>query len=73
MDMSLIIMKGIYGFIGADDYLWHDYYIIKFYLYSYALQADLNIYGRVIYFGEMVCDGTYFFIFNINYHHYILQ
>ena len=66
-------MEVNYGDIDADDYTCHGYYIIKFSLYTYTLQEDLSIYGQVVYSGDMVCKGTYFFPININYHYYVLQ
>ena len=59
--MSLINTERNYGAIDADEYTCHGYYIIKFSSYTYTLQYDLSIDGQVIYSGEMVCEGTYFF------------
>ena len=42
------------------------YYIIIFYLYTYTLQEDFNIYGQVISYGNMLSKGTYFFPITIN-------
>ena len=61
MNLSLIISKRNYGAIYADDTSCQGYYIIKIYISPYTLQGDLNIYGRVIYSGEIVRDGSYFF------------
>ena len=66
-------MEGKYGAIDADDSSCHGYYIIKFYSPPYTLQADLRIDGQDISSGEMLCEGTYFFPININYHYYVLQ
>ena len=33
----------------------------------------MSIDGPVISSGEMVCEGTYFFLININSHYYVLQ
>ena len=71
MNMYLIIMKDKYGAIYADDSLYHGYYIIKSSSYPNTLQADLIIDGQVIYSGEMVCEGTYFFPVNINSSYYV--
>ena len=48
MKMSLIITEGRYGAIDADDSSFHGYYIIKYSLSLYTLQADLSIYEQVI-------------------------
>ena len=61
MNMSLIIMEGIYGAIDTENYSCHGYYIIKFSSYTCNLQADLSIDGQVIYSGVMVCEVTYLF------------
>ena len=71
INMSLMITKGNYGAIYADDSSYDGYYIIIFSLSPYTLQADLNIYGQVISSGEMVCEGTYYFPININSHYYV--
>ena len=73
MKMSLIITEGKYGAIDSDYYSCHSYYIIKFSLSPYTLQADLFLGGQIISSGEMVCEGNYFFPININYHYYFLQ
>ena len=73
MNMYLIVMERNYGAINADDYSCNGYYIIKFYSSPHSLQSDLSIYGQVISFSEMVCEGTYLFLININYHYYSLQ
>ena len=72
MNTYLIIMEGKYYDINADDSTCHGYYIIKFSSYPYNLQADLSIDGQVISSGENICEGTYFFPININYHDYYL-
>ena len=61
MKMSLIRIEGNCGAIDADDSTCHGYYIIRFSSYPYTLKAYLNIYGQVIYSGEMVCEETYYF------------
>ena len=68
MKMYLIATEGKYGAIDSDDSSCHGYYIIKFSSYPYTLQEELNIDGQVISYGEMVCEGNYFFSININYH-----
>ena len=68
-----IITKGNYGAIDGDDSACHGYYIIRFYSSPYTLQSDLNKDGQVVYSGEMVCEGNYYFPTNINYHYYFLQ
>ena len=73
MNMSLIITEGKYGAIDTDEYSYHGYYIIRFYSFTYTLQADLSIYGQVISSGEMVCKGNYFFSINSNSQYYVLQ
>ena len=73
MNIYLIITKGKYGAIDTDDSSRHSYYIIKFFSYPYILQAYLSIDGQVISSGEVICEGTYIFLININYHYYILQ
>ena len=49
MKMALLIMKGNYGAIDADDCICHNYYIIKLSSSPYTLQAELIIYGQVIF------------------------
>ena len=71
MKISLVIIEGSYCAIDADDSTYHGYYIIRFSLYPYNLQADLNIDGQVIYSDEMVCEGTYYFPVNINSCYYV--
>ena len=73
MNMHLIITEVKYGAIDANDSSCHSYYIIKFSLYPYTLQADLIIDGQVISCGQMLCEGNYFFPLNINYHYYFLR
>ena len=51
MNISLIIMKGKYSDIYADDSSSHGYYIIKLSSSPYTLQADLSIDGQFIYSG----------------------
>ena len=58
MKVYLMIMEGDYC---SGDSSWHCYYIIKFSSSPFILQSDLSIDGQVIYSGEMVCEGTYFF------------
>ena len=73
MNMSLIIIEGKYGAIDTDDYLCHGYYIINFPSSPYTLQEDFSIYGQVISPEKIVCERTYFFPININFHYYVLQ
>ena len=73
MNMSLIIMEGIYGVIDTYDSPCHGYYIIKFYSLPYNLQPDLSIDGQVISSSEILCEGNYFFPISINSHYYVLQ
>ena len=47
--MYLIVIEVKYGAIDIDYYSCHGYYIIKFSLSSYTLQAGLSIYGQVIF------------------------
>ena len=47
--MALLIMKGDYGAIDADDCICHGYCNIKFSSSPHTLQADLIIYGQVIF------------------------
>ena len=67
--MSLVVIEGKYGAIDSDDSSCRGYYIIKFSSTPYNLQADLSIYGHVISSGEILCEVTYFFPININYHY----
>ena len=60
MNISLIVIEVNYGDIDADDYICHGCYIIRFSSTPYTLQSELSIYGQVISFGEMVCEGTFF-------------
>ena len=73
MKMSFINMEGKYGDIDADYSSYHGYYIIKFSLSPYTIQADLCIYGKVIYYVEMVCEVTYFFPIKINRRYCVLK
>ena len=73
MKMSLIFMELNYDEIDTDNYLCRGYYIIKFSSSPYTLQGDLSIDGQVISYGEIVCEGTYFFPININSRCYVLQ
>ena len=66
-------MEGKYVAIDNDDSSCNGYYIIKFSSYKYTLKTYLSIYEEVIYSGEIVCEGTYFFPININNHYYVLQ
>ena len=59
--MYLIITEGKYVAIDTDDSSRHGYYIIKLSSSPYILQAYLSIDGQVIYSGEFICEGTYFF------------
>ena len=63
----LIIYKWNYGAIDADDNSCHGYYIIIFSSSLYTSQEYLNMYWHVIYSGEMVCKGTYYYQITINY------
>ena len=38
--------------------------------YQFTLQEDLNIYGQLIFSGEMICEGIFSPI-TINYHYYV--
>ena len=71
MNIYLIIMEGKYGAIDSENSSCHGYYIIKFSSSPYAPQVYSRIDGKVIYSGEMVCEGTYFFPININYNYYV--
>ena len=73
MNMSLVIIEVKYGAIDADCSWFHGYYIIKCSSSLYTLQAYLSIDGQIIYSGEIVCEGTYFFPIDINSHCYVLQ
>ena len=73
MNLSLIIVEVKYGAIYTDDSSCRSYYIIKFSLSPYIFQSDMIIDGQVIYFGEMVCEDTYFSSININARYYFLQ
>ena len=73
MNIHLIIMERKYVAIDAGDSSCHGYYIIKFSSSQYTLQADLSIYGKVVYSGKMVYEGTYFFPINICSHYYVSQ
>ena len=53
MNMPLIIQKGNYGAIYADDNSFQG-------SYRYTFQEDLNTDGHVISSGEMVYEGSYF-------------
>ena len=52
MNMSLITMEGKYGAIDTNNSSCHGYYIIKFSLSPYTLQADFIIDGQVISYGK---------------------
>ena len=71
MHMFFVIIEGNCGAIDDYDYTCHSYYIIKISSSQYTLQADLNIYIQVISSGEMVCEGTYYFPININFHYHV--
>ena len=45
--------------------------ILSDFSHPHTLQADLNIDGQVISSGEMLCEGTYYFPININFHSYV--
>ena len=66
--VSLIITKGNYSFIDADNNSCHSYYTFRFYSSTYTPQSDLNIDGQVIFSDVMVCEGTYYFAITTNYH-----
>ena len=55
MNMCLIVMEVKCGAIDADYSSCNGYYIIKFSLSPYALQADFSIDGKVIYYSEILC------------------
>ena len=59
---KLIICKVKFGGIDSKNALWQDYYIICFNSSIRTLQHDLNIYGQVIYSGEIDYKGTYFYL-----------
>ena len=61
MNVSLIITEGNYDAIDADDYAYHGYYVIIFSSYPYTLQSYFNKDNQVVYSGEMLCKGTYYF------------
>ena len=71
MNMYLIINKGNYGTIHADDSTCHGYYITIFFSSPYTFQADFDIYCQIISFGEMVYKGNNYFSTNINYNYYV--
>ena len=73
MNMSLIIMEVNCGAIYSGDSSDHGYYIIKFSSSPYTLQSYLIINGRVIYSGEMVSKGNFFFPINISSRYYFSQ
>ena len=56
INMSLIITEIRYVTIDADDYACHGYYVIIFSSSPYTLQIDFNIYGQVVYYGEIICE-----------------
>ena len=58
MNMYLIIYKVNYGAIDVENTSFQGYYIIILSSYPYTLQEGQNIYGQVIYSGEMVREGT---------------
>ena len=51
-------MVGNYGAVDDDDYTCHGYYINKSYSSPYTFKSDLSIDGKVISFGDMVCERT---------------
>ena len=69
MNTSLIVIEVNYGAIDADYSTCHGCYIIIFSLYPYTLQSDLIIDGQVIYYAEILCEGTYYFPINIKSHY----
>ena len=73
MNMYLINMQGKYGAIDTDDSSCHGCYIIKFSSSPYIFQEYFSIYGQFILSFDILCEGTYFFLVNINYHYYALQ
>ena len=62
MNLSFIIMEVNHGYIDSEYSTFHGYHIIKFSSYLYTLQYNLSIDGQVISSGEMVCEGTFFFL-----------
>ena len=73
MNMYLILMEVKDGAVYTDDYSCHGYHIIKFSSSLYTLQEDLCTDGQVVFFSEIVCEGSCFFPVNINSHYYFLQ
>ena len=61
MNMYFIVMELNFGAIDADNSACWGYYIIGFSSYPYTLQKYFIIYGQVIYSGDMVCEGKYYF------------
>ena len=55
-------MKGNFGSIDDDDSSCHGYYIIKCSSSPNTFHADLSIHDQVISSGDMVCEGTNFFL-----------
>ena len=70
MTMSLMIIEVNYSTIDDDYSTCRGYYIIILSSSQYTLRSDLNIDGQVIYSGEMVCEGNYYFPINTNFHCY---
>ena len=70
MKITLIIMEANHGAIDADDSSCNGYYIIKFYSSPYTLQSELIIYVQVISSVEMLREGNYLFLININSNYY---
>ena len=70
--MYLIIMEEKHDAFDTDDYSCYGCYILKFSSSTYTLQLYLSIDGQVIFSGEILYEGTYFFGININSHYYIL-
>ena len=66
-------MEVKYGAIDTDNYSCHGYYIINISPSPYTLQAYLCIDGQVIYSGEILCEGNYFFPVNNNSRYYVLE
>ena len=73
MNVYLIIIEGKCCDVDTGDSSWHGYYIIKFSSSPYSLQEDSSIDGKIISFGEMVCEGTYLFLTNVSSNYYVLQ
>ena len=71
MNMYLVNIESNYDVFDVSYYTCHGYYIIKFSSSSYNLQSDFNIVGQLISSGEMVCNGTYYFSININFHYFV--